>query len=87
MIRAVRVSEPPAAFFIVTPSKAERKRVENQRGVRTFTLTSQGEVSVEFTTHEKFSGLLLPLFGGSIPDMPETFENFAAGLKSADEGV
>ena len=57
------------------------------KGVRTFTLTPQGEGSVEFTTREEFGGLLLPVFGGSIPDMSETFQNFAAGLKAAAEGA
>jgi hypothetical protein len=55
------------------------------KGERTFTLAPQGNGAVEFTVHEVFSGLLLPLIGGSIPDLTSTFEQFAAGLKNRAE--
>jgi len=54
-------------------------------GKRTFTLTPKGENETEFTLHEQFDGLLLPLFGRSIPDMTKPFADFAAGLKSEAE--
>jgi hypothetical protein len=56
------------------------------KGVRTFTLKPQGNGSTEFTLREVFSGPLLPLIGRSIPDMTETFKQFAAGLKKRAEG-
>jgi len=34
---------------------------------------------------EVFSGPLLPLIGGSIPDMTEAFQGFVAGLKKRAE--
>jgi hypothetical protein len=34
---------------------------------------------------EIFSGLLLPVFGRTIPDLTENFKNFAAGLKKQAE--
>ena len=52
---------------------------------RTHTLTPNVDGSTTFATQEIFSGLLLPLFGGSIPDLTEVFENFAAGLKTQSE--
>ena len=55
------------------------------KGVRTFTLNSQEEKPVEFTLREEFSGLLLPLFSKTIPDLTKTFENFVAGLKRVAE--
>jgi hypothetical protein len=55
------------------------------KGARTFTLTPKGE-GTEFSTREEFSGLLLPIFGSQIPDLTESFENFAAGLKKQAEG-
>ncbi|MEM7031563.1 MAG: SRPBCC domain-containing protein [Chloroflexota bacterium] len=54
------------------------------KGVRTFSLTPQGD-AIEFTLHEVFSGLLLPLIGRSIPDMTQTFQDFVDGLKSEAE--
>ncbi len=54
-------------------------------GVRTFTLTPKGKGAVEFTLNETFSGPMLPLIGGSIPDMTEAFKGFVAGLKKRAE--
>ncbi|PTL77224.1 SRPBCC domain-containing protein [Vitiosangium sp. GDMCC 1.1324] len=54
------------------------------KGVRTFTLTPKGD-KTEFTVHEVFSGPMLALIGGSIPDMTEAFANFAEGLKKRAE--
>ncbi len=55
------------------------------RGARTFTLTPKGKGQVEVVTREEFSGLLLPLIGRTIPDLSESFRNFAAGLKKQAE--
>ena len=54
-------------------------------GARTFTLTPQGDNQTAFSLREEFSGLLLPLFGRGIPDLTQTFEDFAAGLKAHAE--
>ncbi len=54
------------------------------KGVRTFTLTPNG-TSTELSIREEFSGLLLPLFARGIPDMTQTFQDFAAGLKAYAE--
>lgn len=54
------------------------------KGVRTFTLTPQGGKTA-FTLHEVFSGPMLALIGGSIPDMSEAFEKFVQGLKRRAE--
>ncbi len=56
------------------------------KGVRTFTLTPASE-GTEFTMHEVFSGPMLALIGGSIPDMSEAFSEFAAGLKRRAEAA
>ena len=56
------------------------------KGVRTYTLTPQGDGTTEFSMEEVFSGLLEPLISKSIPDMSESFEQFADGLKRAAEG-
>ncbi|MFY0563100.1 SRPBCC family protein [Archangium lansingense] len=54
------------------------------KGVRTFTLTPKGD-KVEFTLHEVFSGPMLALIGGSIPDMSDAFQKFVEGLKRRAE--
>ena len=55
------------------------------KGVRTFTLDPKEDGSTDFTLREEFSGPLLALFGGSIPDMTKAFEDFVAGLKARAE--
>ncbi len=55
------------------------------RGVRTFTLAPKGDGSLDFTLREEFSGLLLPLMAGSLPDLTQTFRDFVAGLKAHAE--
>ncbi len=57
------------------------------KGERTFTLNPRENGSIKFTVHEVFSGLLLPIFGRSIPDLTSSFEQFAAGLKNRAESA
>ncbi|MEQ9496050.1 MAG: SRPBCC domain-containing protein [Deltaproteobacteria bacterium] len=54
------------------------------KGVRTFSLTPRGE-QTEFVLHEEFSGPMLGMIKGSIPDMTEAFEAFVNGLKERAE--
>jgi hypothetical protein len=54
------------------------------KGVRTFALEPSGD-AVRFTVREVFTGPMLALFGGTIPDMNEAFAGFAAGLKARAE--
>ena len=56
------------------------------KGVRTYRLTPQSNGSTEFSMEEVFSGLLEPIISKSIPDMTESFEQFADGLRQAAEG-
>ena len=55
------------------------------KGERTFYLTPQDDGTTRFDLRESFSGLLLPLFGRTIPDLAPAFEQFAAGLKERAE--
>lgn len=52
---------------------------------RTHTLRPNADGGTEFHTREIFSGILLPLFGGNIPDLTENFQGFAAALKAEAE--
>ena len=69
----------------VVESKSIRMPLGLFRGVRTFTLTPSGDGSTTFEMVEVFSGLLEPLISKSIPDMTDSFEEFAESLKRAAE--
>ncbi len=55
------------------------------RGVRTFTLTPKPNGTTEFAMSEAFSGLMLPMIKGSLPDFRASFDTYAADLKRAAE--
>jgi hypothetical protein len=55
------------------------------KGVRTYSLIPGSGGTTEFSMEEVFSGLLAPLITKSIPDMTESFEMFADGLKAEAE--
>lgn len=52
---------------------------------RTHTLKPKADGQTDFHTQEVFSGILLPLFGRQIPDLTESFNHFATGLKQQAE--
>jgi len=56
-------------------------------GVRTFTLAGESKGYVEFRMQEVFSGLMSPLIVRSMPDLTESFENFATSLKAKAESI
>lgn len=56
------------------------------RGVRTFSLTADGE-GTRFQMREEFSGPLLGMIWKSMPDLQPSFDKFAAGLKAEAEGA
>jgi hypothetical protein len=55
------------------------------KGVRTFTLTPSSDGATEFSMKEEFSGLMLPMIKGSLPDFAPVFERYAEDLKRAAE--
>jgi hypothetical protein len=55
------------------------------RGVRTFTLTPQDDGSTRFAMSEVFTGVMLPMIKGSLPDFAPSFEAYAADLKREAE--
>lgn len=93
-IRLVSVVNPKRTFTLtVTEVDAPHRMVWADgmplglfKGVRTYTLQPLGEGRTEFTMAEVFSGPLAPLITKAIPDMTESFEMFADGLKTAAEG-
>jgi hypothetical protein len=55
------------------------------RGVRTFSLKPSGS-GTEFIMTEEFSGLMLPMIRGSLPDFAPIFEAYAQDLARAAAG-
>ena len=55
------------------------------KGVRTFELMPQSGGSTTFVMQERFSGLLLPIVGRSLPDFGPVFERYATDLKHEAE--
>jgi hypothetical protein len=54
-------------------------------GRRTFTLTPRADGGTDFAMEEVFSGPMAPMITRAIPDMTESFAQFAAALKAAAE--
>lgn len=54
-------------------------------GVRRFTLTPGSSGVTTFAMSETFSGLMLPMIAGSLPDFVPTFEQYARDLKAHAE--
>jgi hypothetical protein len=57
------------------------------KGVRTFSLTPDGNGGTRFHVREEYTGPLLPMIWRSIPDLAPSFNQFASGLKSRAEGA
>jgi hypothetical protein len=55
------------------------------KGVRTYTVTPKGDGSSDFTMAELYTGAMLPLIAGSLPDFGPEFEKYAADLKREAE--
>jgi len=55
------------------------------RGVRTFTLAPSGQGATKFVMEERFSGLMLPMIKGSLPDFGPAFDRYAEDLARAAE--
>jgi len=55
------------------------------QGTRTFTLSPGRDGTTEFAMSEEFSGLMLPMIKGSLPDFAPVFERYADDLRRAAE--
>lgn len=56
------------------------------QGARTFTLSPQADGVTRFEMEEVFTGLMLPMIKGSLPDFAPVFDDYAADLKAVCEG-
>jgi hypothetical protein len=55
------------------------------KGVRTFELTPEPGGSTRFVMQERFSGLMMPFVGRSLPDFGPVFARYASDLKREAE--
>src|SRR5262249_29545765 len=55
------------------------------KGVRTFELTAETAGSTMFAMQERFSGVMLPFVGRSLPDFGPVFERYSGDLKREAE--
>ncbi len=55
------------------------------KGTRTFTLVEATEGQTTFSMSEEFTGLMLPMIRGSLPDFAPIFETYADDLARAAE--
>jgi len=91
-LRLVSVVNPKRTFTPkVTALEPSRRMVWSDgmplglfKGERTYTLSPVGD-GTEFAMRETFTGLLAPMITKAIPDMTESFGQFAEGLKRAAE--
>jgi hypothetical protein len=90
---AVRVHAAPTRTFKLKVGAFEPARRMVWRhgaapmfqGVRTYTLAARDDGSTDFAMVETFSGLMLPMIAGSLPDFRPSFEAYAADLKREAE--
>jgi hypothetical protein len=55
------------------------------KGVRIYTTTPKADGSTDFTMAEVYTGLMLPMIAGSLPDFIPTFEQYISDLKKEAE--
>jgi hypothetical protein len=90
---AIQVPAAPKRTFTPRVTKFEAAREMEWsdgfapmfKGVRTYTLTPNPDGTTEFAMTEVFSGLMLPMIRGSLPDFAPIFDTYAADLKRAAE--
>lgn len=55
------------------------------KGVRTYTFSAKPDGTTDFTMSEVYTGLMLPMIAGSLPDFGPSFEQYAVDLKREAE--
>lgn len=55
------------------------------KGVRTYTFKPQPDGSTDFSMAEVYTGLMLPMIAGSLPDFRPVFEQYVIDLKREAE--
>ena len=90
-IKLVAVISPTRTFNLnIIEFVPEKKMVWSDgnamfKGVRTYTVTPKPDGSTDFTMSEEYTGLMMPMIAGSLPDFIPTFEQYTSDLKKEAE--
>ena len=90
-IQLVAVIAPERVFKLNVIEFAPEKRMVWSdgnamfKGVRTYTVNTKTDGSTDFTMSEVYTGLMLPMIAGSLPDFVPTFEQYVSDLKKEAE--
>lgn len=90
-IRLVAAIAPERTFNLAVIEFTPEKRMVWSdgnvmfKGVRTYTFEPRPDGSTDFSMAEVYTGLMLPLIAGSLPDFRPSFEQYAADLKRTAE--
>jgi hypothetical protein len=90
-IKLVAAISPGRVFNLnIVEFVPEKKMVWSEgnamfKGVRTYTVNPKPDGSTDFSMAEEYTGLFLPMIGGSLPDFKATFEQYLADLKREAE--
>jgi hypothetical protein len=80
-----RTFKPKVAAFEPGKSMVWQEGNPMFKGVRTFTLAARADGSTDFAMSEVYTGLMLPMIAGSLPDFGPAFDTYAADLKREAE--
>ena len=90
-IKLIATIAPARVFTLkVTVFEPERRMVWSDgnamfKGVRTYTFAPRPDGGTVLTMAEVYTGLMLPMIAGSLPDFGPSFEQYLADLKKATE--
>ena len=90
-VKLVATIAPPRTFNLkIVEFVPERRMVWSEgnaifKGVRTYTLSPKADDSTDFTMAEVYTGLMLPMIAGSLPDFGPTFEQYVSDMKREAE--
>jgi hypothetical protein len=86
-IKLVATISPTRTFnLLVTEFEAGKRMVWSDgnamfKGVRTYTVTPKPDGTTDFTMVEVYTGLMMPMIAGSLPDFTASFEQYVSDLK------
>jgi uncharacterized protein YndB with AHSA1/START domain len=86
-IRLVSKLDPKRTFKLKIKEFETNKKMAwgDGKGNRVYSLSDNGDGTVNFSMTEKIGGLMFPMYAKMIPPFDEQFEQFAADLKKAAE--
>jgi hypothetical protein len=93
MIKLVAAISPNRVFNLnIVEFVPEKEMVWSEgnamfKGVRTYTLSPRPDGTTDFSMAEVYTGLMMPMIAGSLPDFGPVFEQYLADLKREAERI